>query len=37
MCFGWMRDDKGYDVQKSGQWGDMGGEMVNHIILFSSF
>ena len=32
MCFGWMRDDEGCDVQKSGWWGDMGGEVVNHVI-----
>ena len=22
----------GYNVRKSGRWGDMGGEVINHVI-----
>ena len=32
IYFGWMRDNEGYDIQKNGQWDDMGGEVVNHVI-----
>ena len=31
ICFGWIRDDISYNVQKSGRWGDMGDEVINHV------
>ena len=31
IYFGWIRDDASCNVRKSGRWGDMGGEVINHV------
>ena len=31
-----MRDDANYNARKSIQWGDMSGEVVNHVIIINN-